>query len=132
MRNSLLVIKKCNYVAFKYPWETATFYFGWKTSPKISDMNLIEFCKASKEQDNQDYKRDREEHPSGEGFNGKQYNNSVIYESVIKLSSVITGRSEDGIGTLADGGSFATRQYYYRLCRDLLYPLKTDETRGNL
>ena len=132
--NDLEDIKEngCNYVAFKYPWETATFYFGWKTSPKISDMNLIEFCKASKEQDNQDYKRDREEHPSGEGFNGKQYNNSVIYESVIKLSSVITGRSEDGIGTLADGGSFATRQYYYRLCRDLLYPLKTDETRGNL
>ena len=122
----------CNYVAFKYPWEAATFYFGWKTSPKIQDMNLIEFCKASKEQDNQDYRLDCEKYPSDEGFNGEQYNNSEIYRSVIKLGSVITGRSEDGIGTLADGGSFATRQYYYRLCRDLLYPIKTGDQEGDI
>lgn len=69
---------------------------------------------ASKERDKQAYREDCNKNPK-DTLKEEDYNGKRIYESVITVSRVVTGKDEEGIGTLG------RRQYYYRLCRDLLY-----------
>lgn len=116
--------KGCNYVAFRYPWETATFYFNTKKDK--NERFLIDICIESKEQDNMDYRQDLAIRPQIDSDITKNtdYNSTDLYESVKNLTIAVRGGDDKkGSDTVNSGGSFPQRKVYYRRCRDVLYPL---------